>query len=65
MMEILELSQRSEVNNGTYNGCFPASPFLTTMSTTERWSRVNASSPKPNSAVKTTSQPERQGSVPN
>ena len=51
------------MNNGTHKGCFPASPFLTTMSTTDRWSIVNASSPKAISPVKATNQPKRRVST--
>ena len=49
------------VRNRTYKGCFPASPFFTTISTTERWSRVNASSPKANWPVKINNQIENEG----
>lgn len=54
---------RGEANSGTYKGCFPASPFLTTMSTTDSSSRVNASSPKAISPVKSAGQPEHRTSV--
>ena len=53
------------MDNRAYKGCFPASPFLTTISTTERWSRVNASSPKASWPTKGPNQSQQRGLLRN